>query len=168
MITQHGNKIYGYASVFGIVDKHNDIISAGAFKKSIAYFEKGRKIALLWQHKFDNPIGVINLLVEDEYGLYVEATISNSTQQGREAYELIKSGVINGLSVGYQLVDYHYKENVKYRHITDLDLIEISLVTFPANNYAVITNCKNLLVDSYSKFKAICEKAIKILQPAVS
>jgi HK97 family phage prohead protease len=60
MISQLGNKIYGYASVFDIVDQHNDIIAKGSFAKSIELFYQGKRIVLLWQHQFDQPIGVID------------------------------------------------------------------------------------------------------------
>lgn len=163
MITQQGNKIYGYASVFNVVDQDNDIILQEAFAKSIEEFDAGRKVPFLWQHKIDQPIGVIDKLEADNYGLYMSASVLGSVQQASEAFELIKSGAINGLSIGYHPLEYHYAENAKYRYISAINLLEISLVTFPANGEAIVTRFKNLAMSSYSQFQNICDRAIKTL-----
>ncbi|MEQ9115723.1 MAG: HK97 family phage prohead protease [Rickettsiales bacterium] len=139
MITQQGNKIYGYASVFNVVDQQGDIILPGAFIDSIEQFEGGKKIILLWQHQYDQPVGVVDQMIEDAYGLYIQASITQSTQSGKEAFELIKHEVINGFSIGYEVNQVEYSDYNTTRYINNINLIEISLVTFPANQEAVIT-----------------------------
>ena len=168
MITHQGNKIYGYASVFDIVDQHRDLIKRGAFARSIHKFKKGKKIPLLWQHKFDQPVGLVEKMYEDDYGLYVEAKIISSTQQGGDVFQLVASGALNGLSIGYQPVRSHYPKDKIYREIREVELLEISLVTFPANNEAVVTNFKDLVAGYYGKLKAVCDRAIDALQSVAS
>ncbi len=136
----------GYASVFGVLDSQADIIERGAFKASIAGLDgKGRihEIKLLWQHDLKQPIGVIEVLREDAMGLYIQARLLvNQVAKAGEAYALIKSGVVGGLSIGYSVVRQRYDEKRKIRHITQVDLWEVSLVTFPANSAAKITVIK--------------------------
>jgi phage head maturation protease len=91
----------------------------------------------------------------------------NSIKQGHEAFELIKSVAIGGLSIGYQPVNYHYLDNAKFRQITEVELLEISLVTFQANDAAMVISFKNVIVDSYIRFKETCDRAIRIIQPEI-
>lgn len=140
--TENGS-FAGYASLFNITDSQNDCIERGAFTGSLSSKTKG-DIKLLWQHRMDEPIGHITNLFEDERGLYLEAQLLLSVKRAQEAYDLIKSGVLKGLSIGYRPtdVDYHAKSGV--RRIKQLDLYEVSLVTFPANEAANITVVKSL------------------------
>ncbi len=131
----------GYASVFGIVDLQNDIIIQGAFAHSIS--GNPSNIKLLWQHQVDIPIGVFTTIIEDTYGLYVEGRLLMDVAKGREAYSLLKNGAINGLSIGYNVIESSYNDESNIRMITDLNLWEISLVTFPANENAVVISVKN-------------------------
>lgn len=143
--------IMGYASVFDIADSQNDVIAKGAFKSI-----KGNinNIKLLWQHDVEKPIGVVTFAQEDEYGLKIEAEINNNIVAGAEATELIKQRAICGLSVGFFIKAFDYnKENI--RIITDLELIEISVVTFPANAKAEISQIKQAMPDS-SKLSKTC------------
>ena len=92
----------GYASIFGNKDLGNDVVVQGAFQKSIR--AKGaRKIKMLFQHDTKEPIGVYTKVREDAQGLYVEGKLAMQTQKGREVYELMKMGAIDGLSVGYRV-----------------------------------------------------------------
>ena len=129
--------IAGYASVFGVLDSQNDVIVKGAFKSI-----ETDNVKLLWQHDASMPIGVIKSLSEDEYGLKFEAEINNKVEAGREASELIKQKAICGLSIGFSINSSNYNEK-GMRVISDLNLAEISVVTFPANNQAEITYVKN-------------------------
>ena len=131
--------ISGYASVFGVVDSQNDVIVKGAFASA-----ESDKVRLLWQHESSQPIGVIKLLEEDEYGLKFEAEINNKIEVGREASELIKQKAICGLSIGFSINSSDYNEK-GMRVIDDLSLAEISVVTFPANDQAEIMHVKNKL-----------------------
>ncbi|MDC0865191.1 HK97 family phage prohead protease, partial [Rickettsiaceae bacterium] len=129
--------ISGYASVFDMTDSHGHIIAKGAFKKV-----KSKDVKLLWQHNKEEPIGVIKSLIEDEYGLKMEAEINNSTRAGMEASELIKQGAVSGLSIGFIPNSSTYNKNGT-QVINGVDLVEISIVTFPANQRAEIREIEN-------------------------
>ena len=133
----------GYASVFGNKDLGNDVVVAGAFKKSVK--SKGaRKIKMLFQHDTKEPIGVYTKIQEDANGLRVQGQLAMNTQKGREVYELMKMGAIDGLSVGYRVdaKGYSYDERGKKRMLKEVDLMEISAVTFPMNPKARINSVK--------------------------
>jgi HK97 family phage prohead protease len=133
----------GYASVFNNKDLGNDVIKQGAFSESIKG-KKPRQIKLLYQHKTDEPIGVIDSLVEDTRGLKIKGRLAMGTQKGKEVFELMKMGALDSMSIGYRLSpeDYKYSDKLKKRTITNLDLMEISMVTFPMNPKAKITKVK--------------------------
>ncbi len=129
----------GYASVFDVIDSHNDVVVNGAFKRTL----KNRSdVKLLWQHRMDEPIGVINHLQEDDNGLYIEGKLLLDIQRAKESYSLLKSGAINGLSIGYSVVDYDIDSQSGSRVLKDVDLWEVSLVTFPANKRSGVTSLK--------------------------
>lgn len=128
----------GYASVFDYVDKQQDVILSGAFKSA-----KPEKVKLLWQHDFLQPIGIIKHLSEDDYGLFVEGKFILDIQRAREAYALLKNGAISGLSIGYNVKDSAYDAETAIRLIRSVELHEISIVTFPANDLAEVTAVKN-------------------------
>lgn len=141
--TDEDGKFEGYASVFGNKDLGNDVIEKGAFAKSI-YKKKPKDIKLLYQHKTDEPIGVIESIEEDAKGLKVKGKLVLGTQRGRETYELMKAGAINSMSIGYRLnpKGYHYDDKNKKRVIKEVDLMEISMVTFPMNPKAKVDKVK--------------------------
>ena len=133
----------GYASVFGNKDLGNDVVVQGAFQKSIR--AKGaRKIKMLFQHDTKEPIGVYTKVREDAQGLYVEGKLAMQTQKGREVYELMKMAAIDGLSVGYRVdaKGYSYDDRGKKRYLKQVDLMEISAVTFPMNPKARVSAVK--------------------------
>lgn len=134
----------GYASVFGNVDLGNDIVERGAFTKSLR--RKGyRKVKMLYQHDVKQPIGVFDMIKEDDNGLFVKGRLAMATQKGKETYELMKMGAIDGLSVGYRVDQkgYHYDDKKKKRRLKEVDLMEISAVTFPMNPKATIHGVKS-------------------------
>ena len=141
--TDEDGSFEGYASVFNNKDLGNDVIKQGAFAKSI-YDKKPKQIKLLYQHKTDEPIGVIDSLEEDKRGLKIKGRLAMGTQKGKEVYELMKMGALDSMSIGYKLTpdDYKYSDKLKKRTITNLDLMEISMVTFPMNPKAKITKVK--------------------------
>jgi len=141
--TDDDGSFEGYASVFGNKDLGNDVIMEGAFSKSI-YKKKPKQIKLLYQHKTDEPIGVIDEVMEDKRGLKVKGRLAMQTQKGREVYELMKMGALDSMSIGYRLnpKGYHYDDKEKKRIIKEVDLMEISMVTFPMNPKAKITKVK--------------------------
>ena len=142
----------GYASVFNMVDYAGDVILPGAFS-----WRSCKNIKLLWQHEHRTPIGMVDNMYEDEKGLFVDGRIFLALKKGREAHILIQNQVTDHLSIGYEAVDWYYKGNIRY--ITKLNLWEISVVTFPANKLAEITNVKEL-----QQLDAKLSKAINVLQ----
>jgi len=135
--------IKGYASVFGIQDHHRDVVTKGAFKKTIRSWRlMGKMPKMLWQHDPIQPIGVWQDMGEDDKGLWVRGKLALETQQGREAYHLLKMGAIEGLSIGFRTIKAVRDEARKIRMITDVDLIEVSLVTFAANGRAMVETVK--------------------------
>ncbi len=133
-------KFAGYASVFDVMDNQNDIILRGAFAETL----KGRvaEIKMLWQHNQSEPIGVFDRIFEDVRGLYVEGRLLLDVARAKEAYSLLKEGVVSGLSIGYSPLKYRRHEKTGVRLLSAVELWEISLVTFPANEAAKITVVK--------------------------
>jgi HK97 family phage prohead protease len=142
--TLGGDGIFtGYASVFGELDQQNEIVQAGAFARSLSKWRRqNRTPALLWMHDPTQPIGIWQSVREDASGLLVEGRLALRTQKGGEAYELLKLGALTGLSIGYRVVESKIEPKRKARILTDVDLFEISLVTFPANEAARVSEVK--------------------------
>lgn len=137
--------IEGYGSVFGVRDSYSDIVAAGAFKASLmAHKAAGTMPALLWQHRADEPIGVWKSMDEDERGLAVRGQLAMDTVRGREAHSLLKMGALNGLSIGFYSKQWQYDTENDVRTLTEVDLWETSLVTFPANQAARVTSVKSI------------------------
>ena len=115
----------GYAAIFGRPDRGGDIVRAGAFARSL---QRGpASVPLLWQHAPARPIGRIEYLREDRRGLRVIARLSQGAA-GREAAVLLKEGTVRGLSFGYRV---RRAEGAGPRALTEVELIEVSLVTRP-------------------------------------
>ncbi|SMF70578.1 HK97 family phage prohead protease [Allosphingosinicella indica] len=124
----------GYGSVFGVEDSYGEIVAAGAFAESLAELEgKGRSVPVLWQHRSDQPIGVYDAIEEDSRGLKVRGRLLiDRVGQASEAHALLKAGAVSGLSIGYWVRESSFDEKTKVRTLEKLDLVEVSLVTFPA------------------------------------
>jgi HK97 family phage prohead protease len=135
----------GYASIFGNKDLGGDVVEQGAFVRSLRN-RRAKKVKMLWQHKTDMPIGVYDKISEDGDGLKVSGRLALGTQGGRDAYELLKMGAIDGLSIGYKAdpAKQHYDDRKRKRHLKEVDLMEISLVTFPMNPKATIQAVKGI------------------------
>jgi len=135
----------GYGSVYGVLDAGDDVIAPGAFSESVQKAQQsGLMPALLWQHKASEPIGAYTLMCEDDHGLYVEGRLALRTQRGLEAYELMRMHAVSGLSVGFQTKDDAFDAKTGVRTIRKGDLWEVSLVTFPMNNYARVHAVKSM------------------------
>lgn len=130
----------GYGSVFNVVDSYKEVVVQGAFAESL----QGRMPSLLWQHRSGEPIGVYTAVREDNVGLHVEGKLALKTVRGAEAYELMKMGAISGLSIGFITREDSYDKVSGIRTLKKLDLWEVSLVTFPANDAARISNVKGI------------------------
>lgn len=121
--------IEGYASLFDVADLSGDIVVRGAFERSLA--ERGPEgLRLLYQHDTEEPIGIFRDAFEDEAGLFVRAEINLETQRGHEAMALLDQGALTGLSIGFNVVEAE-KGGAGGRFLTEIDLWEVSLVTFP-------------------------------------
>jgi HK97 family phage prohead protease len=133
----------GYGSVFGNKDLGNDVIESGAFTKSLKR-RKPQNVKLLYQHKSDMPIGVFDEIREDDHGLVVKGRLALKTQAGAEAYELLKMGALDGLSIGFRVnpKEVSYDKRGNKRIIKEVDLMEVSLVTFPMNPQATVRSVK--------------------------
>lgn len=144
----------GYGAVFGNMDAYGDVIAKGAFAKTIADFKAlGVWPAMLSQHggwdmsaESLTPIGVWTEMREDGHGLYVEGRLAD-TPRGREMYALMKMQprpAINGLSIGFRAVEWtsRSKPEEPRRTLKRVELVELSLVTFPANGKARVTGVK--------------------------
>ncbi|WP_108484075.1 HK97 family phage prohead protease [Oceaniglobus ichthyenteri] len=126
-----GTVIEGYASLFGACDQGGDVVAPGAYGASLAGLSaKGGKVKMLWQHDPAQPIGVWDEVREDARGLYVKGRILPDVDKGREAIALIGAGAIDGLSIGYRTKKAS-KDSAGKRHLHELELWEVSLVTFP-------------------------------------
>jgi len=133
----------GYASVFNQVDQQNEIVEPGAFARTLRLASRQNRMpAMLWMHDPTMPIGLWLSLREDDNGLAVEGRLALRTQKGADAYELLKLGALTGLSIGYRVVESKIEPKRKARILTDVDLFEISLVTFPANEAARVNEVK--------------------------
>ncbi|APX69329.1 HK97 family phage prohead protease [Brucella sp. 6810] len=131
----------GYASVFGLPDLGNDVIEQGAFARALK--ERGASgVRMLWQHDAAEPIGVWTQIREDARGLYVEGRLAKGVARAREALELMRSGGLDGLSIGFRTVRARKDARTGLRHITQADLWEISVVTFPMLPQARVTGIK--------------------------
>lgn len=119
--------IEGYASVFGSLDQGGDAVQPGAFAASLA---AGRKVRMLWQHDPTQPIGVWDQVREDEKGLWVRGRLLTEVARGREAATLVAAGAMDGLSIGYRTTRAE-KDGKGRRLLTEVELWEVSLVTFP-------------------------------------
>ena len=120
-------RIAGYASVFSVPDKGGDVVMPGAFAGAAA------PIALLWQHKLDEPIGVVDSLKEDARGLRITARIVERGRGGQAA-ALVRAGAMTGLSFGYRVKAASPARGG--RRLERIELVEVSLVTFPMQREA--------------------------------
>jgi hypothetical protein len=135
----------GYGSVFGNVDSYKEIVAPGAFADSLKSLKTQNKMpSLLWQHRSGEPIGVYTDMHEDNIGLYVKGKLALKTMRGAEAHELLKMNALSGLSIGFMTREDAYDKVSGIRTLTKLDLWEVSLVTFPANDAARISSVKNI------------------------
>ena len=139
----------GYGSVFGVVDSYNEVVAPGAFLESIEDARaKNRTFPVLWQHRTGEPIGSwdINSLKEDDYGLLGAGELwLADAPYARIAYRGMQTRSITGLSIGYYVRESTFDEKTRIRTLTKLDLIEISIVTVPANDEARTDTIKSKL-----------------------
>lgn len=155
----------GYGSVFGVTDSYGEIVAPGAFSDSLKEIDrKGRPVPVLWQHRSSAPIGVWSDLKEDDHGLHgTGSLLINDVGQAKEAHALMRAKAVSGLSIGYWVRESSFDEKTGIRTLTKLDLVEISLVTFPANDDARIDAIKMKLahgeLPTLSEFERLLREA---------
>ncbi|MEM7718982.1 MAG: HK97 family phage prohead protease [Pseudomonadota bacterium] len=126
-----GSIVEGYASLFGAVDRGGDVVEPGAYAVSLKSLDAAkRRVRMLWQHDPAQPIGVWDEVREDAKGLYVKGRLLPDVARAREASVLLEAGAIEGLSIGYRTVR-SAKDDKGRRRLKELELWEVSLVTFP-------------------------------------
>jgi len=146
--------VKGYGSYFGNKDSDNDVISKGAYQKTIK--ENGNRVKYLYQHNMMQPIGKMNELYEDDKGLVFVAEIPK-TQLGKDVIELMKSGVITENSVG--ILPIQKEDKGDYRELKEVKLFEVSAVTLAANDQAKIMDVKGSIIidDIYKRYDNLCK-----------
>ncbi|MGV8955983.1 MAG: HK97 family phage prohead protease [Cypionkella sp.] len=126
-----GTVVSGYASLFGRVDQGGDVVQKGAYTASLQRLSaRSGAVKMLWQHDPAQPIGVWDEVREDGTGLWVKGRILTEVAKGREAAALLSAGAIDGLSIGYRTVKSE-RNGKGQRLLSELELWEVSLVTFP-------------------------------------
>lgn len=145
-VTEDG-RFKGYASVFGgEPDSYGDIVAPGAFHATLQKGGRnGNGIAMLWHHTPEFPIGGWDMLAEDEHGLAVDGWVDKTVQpMGIPVYSMVRKGAIRGLSIGFRTVKSDRDETTGIRTLKEIELWEISLVTFPAAKKAQVTTVKDI------------------------
>lgn len=143
----------GYGAVFGNVDACGDVILKGAFKASLREWKKAKSLPpMLVQHggwmmtDMDAlPIGKWESMEEDDTGLRVAGRLINlDTERGKNIYGAMREGVLDGMSIGYRAKEFSYgtKPEEPRRTLKTIDLVELSIVTFPANGRARVDAVK--------------------------
>ena len=120
--------IEGYASLWGAADLNGDVVAEGAFAKSLAKGDAGA-VKMLFQHDGRTPVGVWDELVEDGRGLFVRGRIEAWSPEAKFAAALVRAGALDGLSIGYRTS--RARREGRLRVLSEVDLWEVSLVTFP-------------------------------------
>jgi HK97 family phage prohead protease len=147
----------GYGAIFGNVDSYGDVIEKGAFKETLrAWEDKGKYPPMLLQHgggmfggTADDllPIGKWTSMEENSKGLKVEGELfALNTERGQYIYEGLKAGALDGMSIGYRTIKFRNgtKQGEPRRFLEQLDLMELSVVTFPANDKARVGAVKSI------------------------
>lgn len=153
----------GLLSPYGNVDGGRDVVEPGAYAKTLK--EHGNKVPMLWQHRHDIPIGILEL--EDRAdGLWCKGRLEMSLEKAREAYTCLKSEIIKGLSIGYESVKDEVKDGI--RRLKEIRLWEGSIVTFPMNELAQVTSVKTAfdILDSDDDFEMKVGAAISAVTAA--
>jgi len=149
----------GYASLFGVEDQGGDVVLPGAFRRSLRARGVGG-VKLLFQHDAREPIGVWRDIHEDKNGLYVRGRLLSEIARGRDVLALLRAGALDGLSIGYQVVK-SSRGRSGPRRLIDVDLWEISIVTFPLLPQARVTRVKRLKAGRFALADAALAQAMR-------
>lgn len=138
---QEDGTFSGYASLFGVTDLGRDVVQRGAFTKSLKQRPASR-VKLLLEHE-GIPIGTWTAIKEDDTGLAVSGQLLLATERGRETHALLKAGALDGLSIGYRTKSSRFDKARNTRLLDEVELHEISVVTFPMLPAATVTAVKS-------------------------
>lgn len=140
----------GYGSIFGNLDSYGEKVMPGAFAESLARHKReGTKPLMLWQHNPDQPIGVWEDLVEDGKGLRGIGRLLKGVLRAEEALIMLRAGALQGLSIGYR--EQEIEPDGNNRLLKKLDLLEISIVSFPANRRARVEAIKSERMEEFAR-----------------
>ncbi|MGL4239386.1 HK97 family phage prohead protease [Tabrizicola sp.] len=163
LVVTEGHVVAGYASLFGQTDQGGDVVQKGAYAASLKRLAaKGGRVKMLWQHDPGQPIGVWDEVREDATGLWVKGRILPQVEKGREAAALLEAGAIDGLSIGYRTVKAE-RDGKGQRLLSELELWEVSLVTFPMLPEARVSAKAEALDDDWRDMAAVFEDARRTL-----
>jgi Escherichia/Staphylococcus phage prohead protease len=136
----------GYASLFGVPDGAGDVVAPGAFARSLRR-RPPWQVRMLYQHSAHEPLGVWETIREDARGLYVRGRLTLDVTRAREVRSLIRDGALNGLSIGYRTVRAARDATTGLRTLQEIELWEISVVTFPLLAGSTVTAIGSALAD---------------------
>ncbi|GGD42589.1 HK97 family phage prohead protease [Aureimonas glaciei] len=157
----------GYAAIYAEMNSHGETIKPGAFRKTLAEHKRsGTRPVMLWSHNPSEIIGVWDEIEEDAKGLRVKGRIIRETARGAETYALIKAGAVNGLSMGFRARSATRSADGG-RVLTDIELVEISVVGLPSAAKARIKSLNSLRSGrslSAAAFVEACRKATRSLE----
>ncbi len=163
LVVRDGTVLEGYASLFGRRDQSGDIVQSGAYATSLkALAAAGRRVKMLWQHDPAQPIGVWEEVREDATGLWVKGRILPEVERGREAAALLAAGAIDGLSIGYRTLRAE-RDAKGQRVLSELELWEVSLVTFPMLAEARVAAKTDALAETWRDMAEIIDDARRSL-----
>ena len=159
-------KIAGYANTTA-KDRAGDVVTAEAWAKGVENYR--RNPVLLYQHKHENPIGKVDKITVDKKGIFVEAAVSEAAEKNHGVQTLIKDGALKSFSVGFRVKDGKYNSNDDTMMITDVELLEISVVSVPCNQDSLFSIRKSFDSEKdYNEFtksfSAADEKEIKMMR----
>ena len=150
-------KIAGYANTI-TKDRAGDVVTAEAWAKGVENYR--RNPVLLYQHKHDAPIGRVDKITVDKKGIFVEAAVSEAAERNQGIQTLIKDGALKSFSVGFKVKDGKYNREDDTMMITDVELMEISVVSVPCNQDSLFSIRKSFESDTdYEEFKKSFEDA---------
>ncbi|WP_440408691.1 HK97 family phage prohead protease [Neorhizobium petrolearium] len=133
----------GHAAIFDERNSFNEVVKRGAFARTLAEHQaRNLRPPMLWSHRTDEVIGVWTEIREDATGLAVTGKLVTETAKGKEAHALLKAGALNGLSIGFRARGAERAAN-GIRILTDIDLVEISLVALPSAGNARIKQVRS-------------------------
>lgn len=144
-------KIAGYANTRD-KDRVGDIVLPEAWAKGVENYRKNP--VLLYQHDHGKPIGRSDIVRVDKKGIFVEASVSDAAEKLHGVQTLIKDGALKSFSVGFRVKDADFDRNTETFVVKDLELLEISVVSVPANQESLFSIRKSFESDEgYEDFK---------------